>query len=49
MVATKDKYYSKLYSTNEIIDCKKDYILSIQENISYFIDVAIKKYEKEEK
>ena len=49
MVATKDKYYSKFYSINEIIDCKKDYILSIQENISHFIDVAIKKYEKEEK
>ena len=49
MVATKDKYFSKFYSTNEIINCKKDYILSIQENISHFIDVAIKKYEKEEK
>ena len=50
MVATRDKYYSKFFSRNVIIDCqKKDYNLSIQESISNFIDIAIKKYEKEEK
>jgi hypothetical protein len=49
MVATRDKYYSQFFSRNVIIDCKnKDYILSIQENISKFIENAIKKYEKQE-
>jgi hypothetical protein len=49
MVATRDKYYSQFFSRNVIIDCEnKDYILSIQENISKFIENAIKKYEKQE-
>ena len=50
MVATKDKYFSKLYPQNEIIKCKKedDYIVSLHENISNFIDKALIKYEKEE-
>ena len=49
MVATRDKYYSQFFSRNVIIDCEnKDYILSIQENMSKFIENAIKKYEKQE-
>ena len=49
MVATKDKYYSKFYAQNEILQCKeKNYVLTIQENISNFIDIAINKYVKEE-
>ena len=49
MVATKDKYFSKFCTFNEIIDCKsKNYILAIQENISKFIDKLILKYKKEE-
>ena len=49
MVATKDKYFSKFYAQNEIIKCKdKNYILSIQEYISAFIERAINKYKKEE-
>ena len=51
MVATKDRYYSKFYAQNEILKCNEDdddYILSIQENISNFIDRAIIKYKKEE-
>ena len=51
MIATKDKYFSNFYAQNEIINCKKEgeYILSIQQHLSNFIDVAIKKYEKQEK
>jgi hypothetical protein len=50
MVATRDKYFSQFFSRNVIIDCQnKDYILSIQESISNFIENAIKKYEKQEK
>ena len=49
MVATKDKYFSKFCTFNEIIDCKdKNYILVIQEIISNFIDNLILKYKKEE-
>ena len=49
MVSTKDKYYSKFCAQNEILKFKEDqYILSIQENISNFIDKAISKYKKEE-
>lgn len=49
MVATKDKYFSKFCTFNEIINCKdKNYILEIQELISQFIDNLILKYKKEE-
>ena len=49
MVATKDKYFSKFCTFNEIINCKeKNYILVIQEKISKFIDNLILKYKKEE-
>ena len=49
MIATKDKTYSKFYDQNEILDCKKNYILSIHDYISSFIKTAILKYKKEEK
>ena len=51
MVATKDKYFSKFYPQNEVIKCKKesDYLLSIHETISNYIEKALVKYEKEEK
>ena len=52
MIATRDKYYSKFYAKNEIINCKNikvDYILALQEKLSNFFDVVINKYEKEEK
>jgi len=49
MIATRDKFYSKFYAQNEILECKKNYLLSIKEYIYSFIKIAIKKYEKEEK
>ena len=49
MIATKDKTYSKIYAQNEILDCKKNYILSIHDYISSFIKTPILKYKKEEK
>ena len=49
LIATRDKTFSKFYAQNEILECKGNYILSIQEHISSFIKSAIKKYEKEEK
>ena len=48
MIATKDKSFSKFYAQNEILECKKNYILKIQEHISAFIKHAMIKYEKEE-
>ena len=50
MVATRDKTFSKFYAQNEILKCKENnYLLTLQEKISSFINTAIKKYEKEEK
>ena len=48
LVATRDKTFSKFYAQNEILECKANYLLSIKEYISSFINSAIKKYEKEE-
>lgn len=49
MVGTRDKYFSKFYTYNGIIDCKsKNYILKIQECIEEFINNLIQRYKKEE-
>ena len=49
MVATKDKYFSKFYSKEDIINYDNHHFSSSRMSLETFIEEAIEQYKKENK